>query len=213
MCGYELVQQFKRKTGDPWVGTRSKREEARDHAALRRARRTMIRTDAEQPKHAESDRDGATEGLYRRGRKKETDPGRGACVFLCPLDPPSPTPLAPAVRRSRATHSTTAVMSSHGTAIHCRQVAAFRLPYASAARTHNTCPPSLSAVRPAFLVCNSSPEKVCAHTRPYSRPRPRSRVACGLSGLSTLRGLWPRRNKPSSIFIRTHERLLVRSEL
>jgi hypothetical protein len=74
-------------------------------------------------------------------------------------------------------------------------------------------PPSSSTVRPAFPVCNSSPENACARTRPYPRPRPRSRAACGLSGLSMRRGLWPRRYMPSSISIRTPERLLVQSEL
>jgi hypothetical protein len=38
--------------------------------------------------------DGLGSSRRRRGRKKETDPGRGAFVFLCALDPPSPSPLA-----------------------------------------------------------------------------------------------------------------------
>jgi hypothetical protein len=44
---------------------------------------------------------------------------------------------------------------------------------------------------------------------PYSRTRPRSRAAYGLFVLSMRRGLWPRRYMPSSISIRTPERLLV----
>jgi hypothetical protein len=165
------------------AGTRSKRERDIDHVVIWPASRTMTWTDAEQSEHGESDR--VVSSQRRRGRKKETDPRRCAFVFLCPLDVLSPNPLAPAARPAQATHSTSAVVPSHDPAIHRRHAATCRLPYASTIPV----PPSSSAVRPAFLVCNSSPQNACAHTRPVSQTAPA--FSCRLRAVRLENATWP----------------------
>jgi hypothetical protein len=165
----------------------------------------MIGTNAEQPKHGESD--GATEG--EEGRKRRTRvvaplSSSTLSIRLCPLR--SRAPVCPA----QATHSTTVVVACRPPARHCceqRHVACRTRP---CARTIPV-PPSLSAVRPAFLACNSSPENASAHTRPISQTTPSCSSACGLSGSSTRRGLWPLRCVPLPISTRTPERPLVQT--
>jgi hypothetical protein len=75
-----------------WVGIRSKREEARDHAALRWTKCTMIGMDAEQLKHGESN--GMVVSHRRRGTGERDGPGSWRVCLPLPLHPLSPSPLA-----------------------------------------------------------------------------------------------------------------------